>query len=189
MKQPIKQIIAGFFLIVTISCNNQQIDNDLDRTFINSYTVLNNECVKILSEVLKPFEFENDTIQIDKAFGLDVNMDTTIYSAEELKYNYFVGVKLKPDLYGLIIFDIDLRFGGAITTCQVYRDRNLIINNYEYLFTNLTELKKCKGLNIPDSVLNYTRNTKTMFKQLAWTNRMYGEWQVEILNDTGFVKT
>lgn len=184
-----KLIIVGFLIIVTISCNNQQIDKDLDRTFINSHTELDSGCVKILSEILKPYELENDTIQIDKAFVLDVNMDTTIYSTEELKYNYFVGVKLKPDLYGLIIFDIDLRFGGAITTCQVYQDRNLIINNYEYLFTNLTDLIKCKGLNIPDTMVNYFSNSKTMFRQVAWTTKMYGEWQVEALNDTGFVNT
>ena len=184
-----RQILSGFLIIATISCSNHRTDKDLDRTFINSYTQLDNECVKILSEILKPYELENDTIQIDNAFGLDLNIDTTLYSAEELKFNYFVGVKLKPDLYDLIIFNIDFRFGGAITTCQVFRDKNLIINNYEYLFTNLSDLKKCKGLNIPDSVFNYISDSKTMFRQLAWTNRMYGEWIVETINDTGFVNT
>lgn len=183
-----KRILIGFLIISTISCGNQHTDKDLDRVYINSYTELDSECLKILSEILKPYEFENDSIQIDKAFGLDVKIDTTLYSDEELEYNYFIGVKLKPDLYKLIIFDIDLRI-GAITTCQVYHDKNLIINNYEYLFTDLTDLNKCKDLNIPDSLLSYTRDSKTMFRQLAWTNRIYGEWHVEIINDTGFVNT
>lgn len=182
-----RQIIAGFIILATISCSNQKSDKDLDRTYIKSYTELDNECVKILSEILKPYELENDTIRIDKAYRLDLNMDTTLYSDEELRYNYFVGVKCKPDLYDLIIFNIDLRSGGAITTCQEFGDKILIINNYEYLFTNLSDLKKCRKLNIPDSVFNHVHNTKTVFRQLAWTNRMYGEWQVETLNDTGFV--
>ncbi len=184
-----KHIFAGFLIIATISCSYHRTDKDLDSRFISSYTQLDNDCVKILSEILKPYELENDTIRIDKAFGLDLKMDTTLYSTEELKFNYFVGVKLKPDLYGLIIFDIDLRFGGAITTCQIYRDKDLIINNYEYLFTNLSDLKKCRGLNIPDSVFNYISDSKTMFRQLAWTNIIYGEWQVEAINDTGFVNS
>lgn len=187
-KSAMKQIIAVFLVIIAISCSNQQFDKDLDKPFINSFTELEDESVKILSEILKPYEFENDTLQIDKVFGLDVKMDTTLYTSEELEYNYFVGMKLKPDLYGLIVFNIDLKF-GAITTCQVYRDENLIVNNYDYLFTDLTDLNNCKGLNIPDTLLNYTRNSKTMFRQLAWTNKMYGKWQVETINDTGFVDT
>jgi hypothetical protein len=183
------KILLGFLIIATISCSNQKTGKDLDKPYINSYYELDNKCVELFREILKPYELENDSIRIDKVFRLDLNLDTTLYSAEELTYNYFIGVKLKPDLFHLILFDIDLKYGGAITTCQVYQDNNLIINNYEYLFTNLTELKKCKELNIPDSLFSWTNNSKTMFRQLAWTNKMYGKWQVEAINDTGFINT
>ena len=180
-----KHIITGIIILTVISCNKQQSIKELDEQFIDSYSELNKECTEVLSEILKPYEIENDTLSIDKAFRLDVKFDSALYSPEELQYNFLIGLKLKPDLYKLIVFDIDFKL-GAITRCEILPNESLIINNYQYLFTDLTKLLDCKGLNIPDSLVAYTSTSKTLFRQVVWTNRMYGEWKLGSTNKKGF---
>jgi hypothetical protein len=172
-----RHILTGLLLIGLLSCNHKQVNKDLDRPFIKSYKELDQNCVNIFISLLKPYESWKDTL-INKVYKLDVFLDSSIYSQDDLRYNYFVGVKLKPDLFDLIIFNIDLKV-GAITLCQILPDETLIINNTEYLFTDLTSLRQCGGLNIADSLLKYTSNDKTMFRYIAWTNKLYGKWQLD----------
>ena len=180
-----KQIITFFLIIIILSCNNQQIDNDMNRPFIYSYTKLNKESLMILREILRPYELENDTLQIDKAFSLNIKLDTSLYSPEELLYTYFIGVKLKPDLYDLIIFSFNM--DGTISTCEILPDENIIINNNISLDTDLTKLKDIKELDIPDSfsLVRYAES-KIMFRQVAWSSTMYGIWQQDTSNAVRF---
>ena len=181
----IKHIITGIVILTLISCNKQQANKKLDKPFIDSYSELNDECTKVLCEILKPYELENDSLSIDKAFKLDVKFDSILYSPEVLQYNRFIGLKLKPDLYKLIVFDIDLIL-GAITRCEILPNESLIINNYQYLFTDLTKLLDCRKLNIPDSLFSHTSTSRTVFRQVVWTNSMYGEWKLASENKEGF---
>ena len=75
---------------------------------------------------------------------------------------------------------------GAVTTCEIMPNERLIINNYQYLFTSLTELLGCSEFHIPDSLVAHTSSSKTMFRQVVWTNRMYGQWKLDSENKEGF---
>jgi hypothetical protein len=173
-----KQLLIVLFLITLISCNTNRPNKDFEKPFIKSYEELNDDCTNIISEILEPYEFGNDTLIISKTYKLDVIFDSTLYSKEDLLSNYFIGIKFKPDLYELIVLNIDFKI-GTITTCQILPNESLIINNMVYLFTDLTNLGKCEGLGIADTLVEYTANRKTMFRHKAWTNTMYGTWKPE----------
>ena len=180
-----KYFIVGLLIITTYSCSKEPNNNILEKAFIISHVELNNKCKEALKEIIKPYEIEIDSFEIDKALMLDINFDSTFYSKEDLEYNYFFGIMLKPEYYDLIIFNIDLRL-GAITTCEMLSDEKLIINNMGYLFTNLKQLGECKEFNIPDSLVAFTSNNKTMFRQKGWTNTMYGKWKPKIYAQYSF---
>jgi len=167
------RVLIGLFLIFAVSCKNK----DLDRPFIRSYDELNKESTGIIRALLNPYEYQNDTLEIDKSYKLDLILDSTIYSTEDFKYSYFIGVKFKPDLYDLQIFNINFEI-GAISTCRITPDDKITINNLDYLFTDLSKLKSL-DLNIPDSLFKQSYQKEPTFRHLAWTNTLYGQWEIE----------
>lgn len=168
------RIFIGLVLIFVISCKNK----DLDRPFIRSYQELNKESTDIIRTIVKPYEYENDTLRIDKVYKLNLILDSNIYSKEDFEYSYFIGVRFKPDLYDLQIFNINFEF-GTISTCRITPNERILVNNLDYLFTDISTLKNCTDLNIPDSLFKQSYPGKPTFHHLGWTNTMYGKWENE----------
>jgi len=177
-----KTILFGLLLISSLffSCKMTNQSHEIaERTYIKSYELLENECLKSFRKVMKPSGMEQAGFAFKKAFLLDVALDTLFHEKKEFEDYIFVGFEIEDDSIefdNLQIFAISLGY-GEIYQCSPLKARNsLIVNKNRVMFNNTAILLKgsCFKNNI-DFCDDRTETTIGIWEKTS-KGDFYGEW-------------
>jgi len=175
-------IIPTLLFIGCIDFNSKEIS---EQTYIETLTKVDNSCKDKLIKIIEPFGYEDEACKISEIYLLDVRLDSNIYKRSELLYKYFIGIEFEPDSCGtsIMVIDTDL---GTISTCQLITGDKLIINNLQFLFTDIFQYGELDCFEINESDFPHIKGQKTMFRQVIWTNGLYGSWKPDTIRGDKF---
>ena len=172
-------------LVLLTGCNSAPRNEGLDQPYISSFTELSDECIRELIRVIEPIGFEDDTLSIKNIHLLDVVFDTTLYSSEFLKDMYFIGIELLPNSYEMVILNINLQV-GSISSCQILDNDQIVINNMIVYMGDFSSLSVCDCFKDKEKLLDATKTTTGMFRNVIWANAIYGYWKPSLNKEMGF---
>jgi len=175
-------IIPTLLFIGCIDFNSKEISK---QSYIETYTKVDNSCKEKLIKIIEPFGYEDETCKISEIYLLDVRLDSNIYERSQLLYKYFLGIEFEPDSCGTSILVIDTEL-GTISPCQTITGDKLIINNLWFLFTDIFQYGELDCIEIDESDFPHIIGQKTMFRQVIWTNGLYGSWKPDTIRGDRF---
>ncbi len=149
---------------------------------------LSEACQNEIIDFLAPMEPENDSFKITDMYQLFVNVDTTIYRADEFNSVFFIGIIFNNDTSNFNIIACYPELYQIYFTYLINEKSDLLISNGSSFWHNFKQIKNNDCIEIHDTIeFGELPEDEIRYMAMAGNSTINGQWIPDTIKQEPFM--